>query len=88
MINPILRERVRYLKREEEGEKTMGGIMEKRIREARIESAQILVSDGIYSPEDIARIMKLPLTTVRKLAATKAGFLSETGDKKPSGIRC
>ena len=88
MINPILRERVRYLKREEEGKKTMCGIMEKRIREARIESAQILVSDGKYSPEDIARIMKLPLTTVRKLDATKAGSLSETEERKLSGIRC
>ena len=50
----------------------MCDIMEKRIREARIESAQILVSDGIYSPEDIARIMKLPLAAVRKLANSKS----------------
>ena len=72
MINPILRERGRYLKREEEGKKTMCDIMENRIRERQIESAKVLVSDGIYSPEDIARIMKLPLATVRKLANSKS----------------
>ena len=66
----------------------MCSIMEKRIREARIESAKELVSDGKYSLDDIARIMKLPLATVRKLAATKAGSLSETEERKLSEIRC
>lgn len=50
----------------------MCDIMENRIRERQIESAKVLVSDGKYSPEDIARIMKLPLATVRKLANSKS----------------
>ena len=66
----------------------MCDIMEKRIRETRIECARKAIEDGEFTNEQIAKILNLPLSTVRKLAAAKAGFLSETGDKKPSGIRC
>lgn len=66
----------------------MCGIMEKRIRESRIECARKAIEDEEFTNEQIAKILNLPLSTVRKLAAAKAGFLSETEDKKPSGIRC
>ena len=66
----------------------MCGIMEKRIRETRIECARKAIEDEEFTNEQIAKILNLPLSTVRKLAATKAGSLSETEERKLSGIRC
>ena len=68
IINPVLRERVRYLKETEGGRKEMCEIMENLINEEKIELANIAIAKGNLSVEEIADVLDLPLSLVRELA--------------------
>ena len=68
IINPVLRERVRYLKETEGGRKEMCEIMENLINEEKIELAKNAIAKGNLSVEEIADVLDLPLTLVRELA--------------------
>ena len=72
MLNPLLRDRVRYLKKGE-GKESMCDIMEnlmdKRSKNDRIECAGQLIALGKLSNEEISKALHLPLSTVQELAA-------------------
>ena len=68
IINPVLRERVRYLKETEGGRKEMCEIMENLINEEKIELAKNAIAKGNLSVEEIADVLDLPLSLVRELA--------------------
>ena len=68
MINPLLRERVHYLKDTEGGREEMCQIMENRINEEKIELAKKAIARGDLSLEQIARTLSLPLAFVQELA--------------------
>ena len=74
MINPLLRERVRFLKENEGGKDSMceimENLMEKRSRNDRIECARKAIKEGKNSIEDISRILDIPLSTVQELASS------------------
>ena len=81
MINPLLRERVRFLKENEGGKDKMCDIMEnlmeKRYKEGRIELAKEAISKGDLSLERIAELFKIPLSTVQELASSMPESKSE-----------
>ena len=68
MLDPLLRERVRYLKETEGGREHMCQIMENRITEEKIELAKKAIARGKHTLEDIAEDFELPLPIVRELA--------------------
>ncbi len=70
IINPVLRERVEYLKGTEGGHETMCDIMERRIQERNLEAAKRLIAIGKLSSEDISKGLELPLSTVEELASS------------------
>ena len=74
MINPLLRERVRFLKENEGGKDSMCDIMEnlmeKRSRNDRIEFAKQAIAEGELSLESIAKVLHLSLATVQELASS------------------
>ena len=71
MLNPLLRDRVRYLKKGK-GKESMCDIvenlMDKRSKNDRIECAIDAIAEGKYSLEEIAKLFRLPLSTVQELA--------------------
>ena len=68
MINEVLRDRVKELKKTSEGEGTMCAVMEDRIKEEKIDLAEEALAYGKYSHAEIAALFKLPLSDVEKLA--------------------
>ena len=70
IINPVLRERVEYLKGTEGGHETMCDIMERRILERNLEAAKRLIASGEISLEGISKGLDLPLSTVEELASS------------------
>ena len=72
IINPLLRERVHYLKETEGGREEMCQIMENRINEEKIELAKKAIARGKLSLEEIAETLSLPLAFVQELARPKA----------------
>ena len=74
MINPLLRERVRFLKENEEGKDSMCDIMEqlmeKRCRNDMIELAREALAKEKYSLQEISELFKLPLSTIQELASS------------------
>jgi hypothetical protein len=68
MINEVLRDRVKELKKTSEGEGTMCAVMEDRIKEEKIDLAEEALACGKYSHAEIAALFKLPLSDVEKLA--------------------
>ena len=46
-------------------------LMEKRSRNDRIECAKTAIADNKYPLEDLARLFKLPLSTIEELAETQ-----------------
>lgn len=72
IINPLLRERVHYLKETERGREEMCQIMENRINEEKIELAKKAIARGKLSLEEIAETLSLPLAFVQELARPKA----------------
>ena len=72
MINEVLRDRVRELKEETGGRKTMCAIVDNLIKdgikEDRLENAKKMIADGSIPIEKIAYLQGLPLSEVQKLA--------------------
>ncbi len=68
MINEVLRDRVKELKKTSEGEGTMCAVMEERIKEDRFDLARESIAEGELTLEQIAKAFKLPLSDVEKLA--------------------
>lgn len=80
ILNPVLRERVRYLKEtkggnvemcelvEEYAEKRAKRYAEEREMQVKLELAKNLIENTVLSLEDIAKNVKLPLATVEELA--------------------
>jgi predicted HTH domain antitoxin len=71
IINPLLKERVKYLKETEGGRNQMCAIMENRLNEEKIELAKQAIKRGKLSLEDIAETIGLPLAFVEELARQK-----------------
>ena len=72
MLNPLLRERVRYLKETEGGRESMCQIMENRITEEKIELAKKAIARGKHSAEEIAEDFELPLPFIQELVRQKS----------------
>jgi hypothetical protein len=68
IINPLLRERVKFLKETEGGKEYMCEIMENRITEEKIELAKKAIARGKHSLEEIAEDFELPLAFVQELS--------------------
>ena len=68
MLNPLLKERVRYLKETEGGREEVCQIMENRINEEKIELAKRAIKDGDLTLEQIAKTLMLPLAFVQELS--------------------
>ena len=76
ILNPVLRERVRYLKESEGGTIEMCELVEeyaekkakRREMQVKLELAKNLIDNTNLSLEDIAKNVKLPLATVEELA--------------------
>ena len=71
ILNPLLKDRVKYLKETEGGRKEMCEIMENRINEEKVDMAKRAIASGKYSLETIADIVRLPLAFVQELARAK-----------------
>lgn len=74
IINPLLRERVHYLKETERRSRKMCQIMENRINEEKIELAKKAIARGKLSLEEIAETLSLPLAFVQELARPKSAM--------------
>ena len=72
IINPVLKERVRYLKQTEGGRDEMCKIMENMIHEEKIELAKEAIKKGDLTLEQIADILNLPLEFVQELSRQKS----------------
>ncbi len=72
ILNPLLKERVKYLKETEGGRKEMCEIMENRVNEEKIELAKRAIQRGKLSLADIAETIGLPLAFVEELARPKS----------------
>ena len=72
ILNPVLRERVRYLKESEGGTIEMCELVEeyaeKRAMRVKLKSAKNLLENTNLSLEEIAKYVELPLATVEELA--------------------
>ena len=76
IINPVLRERVRYLKKTEGGMSEMCDLMEElmneraeeRVNEEKVELAKKAISRNKHSLEEIAEDFELPLSFIKELA--------------------
>ena len=68
ILNPLLRERVKYLKETDGGREEMCEIMERRINEEKEELARKAIQKGVLSLEEIADVLELPLSFVQELA--------------------
>ena len=71
ILNPLLKERVKYLKETEGGQKEMCQIMENRMNEEKIEKAKKEIALGELTLSQIARVLNLPLAFVEELARRK-----------------
>lgn len=71
ILNPLLKERVKYLKETEGGRNEMCQIMENRVNEEKIELAKQAIHRGKLSLADIAETVGLPLAFVEELARQK-----------------
>ena len=68
MLNPLLRNRVKYLKETEGGRSNMCQIIDELMEEEKIELAKKAISKGELTLTQIASILELPLATVQELA--------------------
>ena len=72
ILNPVLRERVRYLKESEGGTIEMCELVEeyaeKKAMRVKLKSAKNLLENTNLSLEEIAKYVELPLATVEELA--------------------
>ena len=72
ILNPVLRERVRYLKESEGGTAEMCELVEeyaeKKAMRVKLKNAKNLLENTNLSLEDIAKCVELPLATVEELA--------------------
>ncbi len=75
ILNPLLKDRVKYLKETEGGRKEMceimDNLMENRIYEEKIELAKKAIALGELTLAQIARTLQLPLAFVEELARPK-----------------
>ncbi|MBQ9262852.1 MAG: PD-(D/E)XK nuclease family transposase [Clostridia bacterium] len=71
ILNPLLKDRVKYLKETEGGRNEMCQIMENRINEEKIELAKKEIALGELTLAQIARALQLPLPFVEELARPK-----------------
>lgn len=71
MLNPLLRERVSYLKETEGGREEVCKIVEDLITEEKIEMAKAAIAEGDLTLEQIAKTLRLPLPFVQELAKQK-----------------
>lgn len=72
ILNPLLKDRVKYLKETEGGRSEMCKIMENRLNEEKIELAKRAIQRGKLSLADIAETIGLPLAFVEELARPKS----------------
>ena len=74
ILNPILKKRIKYLKEEEGGHRSMCKLMDDLIndvvKDRDIEMAKDLIVLGKLSLEDISKASRLPLSTVEELASS------------------
>jgi hypothetical protein len=72
IINPVLRDRVRYLKEKEGGLTEMCELMdewmEKRVNERTVELAKQAIIDGDIPLSRVAKLFQLPISFVEELA--------------------
>ena len=72
ILNPVLRERVRYLKESKGGNAEMCELVEeyaeKKAKRKKIEIAKNFINNTNLSLEEIAKCVELPLATVKELA--------------------
>ena len=71
ILNPLLKDRVKYLKETEGGRNEMCEIMENRINEEKVELAKKAIALGELTLAQIARTLQLPLAFVEELARPK-----------------
>ena len=71
MLNPLLRNRVSYLKETEGGREEVCKIVEDLITEEKIEMAKAAIAEGDLTLEQIAKTLRLPLPFVQELAKLK-----------------
>ena len=69
--NPLLKDRVKYLKETVGDRKEMCEIMENRINEEKIELAKKAIALGELTLAQIAKTLQLPLAFVEELARPK-----------------
>ena len=72
IIDPVLRDRVRYLKRTEGGRDEMCKIMENMINEEKIELAKKAIASGKFTEDQISEMLELPLAFVQELSRQKS----------------
>ena len=79
ILNPILRERVRYLKESKGGNVEMCELVEeyaeKREMQVKMRNAKNLIDNTNLSLEDIAKCVELPLATVEELARGRTAWI-------------
>ena len=76
ILNPVLRERVRYLKESEGGTTEMCDLVEeyaekkakREVMQVKLKNAKNFIDNTNLSLEDIAKCVELPLDTVKELA--------------------
>ena len=73
IINPVLRERVGYLKGEEGEDESMCKLMDDLVKDVikdeKLDTAKKMIAFGKNSFEDISKILDIPLSTVEELAS-------------------
>ena len=68
IINPIIRNRVKYLKETKGGNEEVCEVMEKRIDEEKIDLAKEAIRKNELTLEQIADVLKLPLAFVEEIS--------------------
>ena len=74
IINPLLRERVKYLKETDGGREKMCELMENWINEEKIELAKKALAKGDLTIEQIADVLELPQAFVQELAEAQTVY--------------
>lgn len=72
IISPLLRVRVDQLKNTERGQSEMCKIMEEFVTEEKIDMARAAIAERELTPEQIAKVLRLPLEVVKELAKEPA----------------
>ena len=72
ILDPLLKERVRYLKETKGGNEAVCRLMDELITEELIAKAKKALAEG-FSVDTVAKILELPIAVVRELEKQKIG---------------